>query len=217
MGSACQKQVDNSLYQGKQYFNILFDIFRNNVNYIESAKMIQLNVYLIATKSIPNFISLIKKHKFLDNDDAASAIYLDKDESYEPEKNIEVINQFSQCNNLIQEDNGKNNEFIIVNKDFIKNMKINNSENKDVEITIDHNKNINIIKFSDSKTINFNSIKKGFYKFFIFDQSIINPNTIFYISPTTNLNPNSDTSNKNSTLVQLKNANVIDPNFIKNS
>ena len=223
MGAGCQKQVDNSLYQGQQYFYNLFNILRNYINIIEDAKMIKLNVYLIATKSIPNFISLIKKHKFLDNDDATSAIILDKDESYELEKNIEVINQFSQCNNLIQKDNGKNNEFIIVNKDFIKNMKIMNSENKDVEITIDRNKNINTIKFSDSKTINFNSIQKGFYKFFIFDQSTINPNINFYISPNTNLNLNSDktiTYNSNYTFAQLQNGNVIFPNImnqIKNS
>ena len=222
MGSACQKQIDNSIYQGQLYFYTLCNIFRDNINSIEKVKIIQLNVYIIATRSIPKFISLIKKYNFLDNENEK----LEKDESYEPEKNIEIINQYSQCINLIKDDNGKYNEFIIVNEKFITNMNIIELDNKFVEITIDYNKNLFQIKFSESQIINFNKIQKGFYKFIILDQpnlSSIKPNNNsdkFYINsnvpnPLTNININNiNNINKepNDTLIKLKEEKVIDTN-----
>ena len=217
MGCACQKQIDNSLYDGRQYFCNLCNIFRNYINYIESSKSVQINAYLIATKSIPNFISLIKKYNFLENDEE---IYLEKEESFELEKNIEIMNEYSQCNNLINDDNGKNNEFIIVDKAFIHNIKIKDSDDKFVEISIDHNNNLNEIKFSDSQIVNFNTTKKGFYKFVKFDQTSIKPKSIgnFMGSitsyPITNINININNINEsNYTLIQLKKQ-KLDSNFM---
>ena len=203
MGSACQKEVDNSLYQGQQYFSNLCNIFRAYINLIEDEDVanIQLKAYLIATKSIPNFISLIKKFNYLENDDR---IYLGKEESFEMDKNIEIINQYSQCINLINDDNGKNNEFIIVNKEFIQNMKIINSDDKLVNIIIDHKKNYNEIKFSESQNINFNSITKGFYKFVKFNESTIKPKSGGTYINSTSINKNKIPNESHNTLVQLK-------------
>ena len=98
-------------------------------------------------------------------------------------------------------------------------------DDKFVEFTIDYNKNLFQIKFSESQIINFNKIQKGFYKFIILDQpnlSSIKPNNNsdkFYINsnvpnPLTNININNINKIKESnyTLIKLKEEKVIDTN-----
>ena len=217
MGCAsCQNQADNSVILGKKYFCKLCNIYKEQINSFENALAIQLKGYLVLTKSIPKFTSLIKKYKILDEEEEIDELKLDK-ESYEIERNIEIINDYSQCMNYIESNNDVDNEFIIVNKKFLDNMKI-NSENKDVLITIDNRNKMNSINFSDSQIIIFNSISKGFFKLFTFKESTIknNNNSNFINSNTMNLNHFTNVSKKsndsNFTWNRLLNNNVININ-----
>ena len=84
---SCQNQADNSVILGKKYFCKLWYIYKEQINSFENALAIQLKGYLVLTKSIPKFTSLIKKYKILDEEEEIDELKLDK-ESYEIERNI---------------------------------------------------------------------------------------------------------------------------------
>ena len=136
----------------------LYEKFKNNT--------ISYKAFLINTKTIPNFMDLIKQSQVLEyildlKDKNDSNIYEDKLKdllkNYNLEKNIKIYYDYNECQKLINlndEDNKqkeneedklneenknkyKENEFIIVDEDFIENMNVNPNKIKGMDIIIE--------------------------------------------------------------------------------
>ena len=141
---------------------------------IKNYKPLSFNIYLINTNSIKNFITIIKKNNILDhlNDDKILKELekkLNKDlKKYQLEKNIVIYSQIEQYKKLIEKDDNKikeENEFILVDNNFINAMNIDDEEinNKKIEIVIDNESNMKI-KFPDfNKEISLIQKSNGFY------------------------------------------------------
>lgn len=165
-GTACYNNTqDNTMNLGKTYFIESCKIFKDFYIYLKEPKIIELNCYIIPTKYIPKFISLLKKYKVLD--DLEKEIDEIKNEmfQYDIEKNIKIISDYTQCLEFMKENKEINDEFIVVDKNFLISMKYNDIDNKHVEISLDKEKNIKKIIFPDSKNINIIEKTFGFFKF----------------------------------------------------
>ena len=141
---------------------------------IKISNQLSTNVYLISTKSIPNFINIIIKSKiFTDpnfqeniskNENKLKKLFL----NYELEKNIKILYKYEECLSLIEQKNEEINEFIIVDDSFIKNMQITyqSIEQMKVELKINKKKNIQKIFFpATQKAINIKQKTIAFFKF----------------------------------------------------
>jgi hypothetical protein len=127
------------------------------------------NIYLVDITTIPKFLEILNKHKILkyisDLTKRSEVNGLEKklkDDfgDYELEKNIELLN--INEGNL---DNFKNYNFILVDKDFLVNMNIEN-KNNDGKCKIIVNKDEMKIELSEDKFIIIEETeKKGIYKF----------------------------------------------------
>ena len=185
--SSCGCNIDNTAVAGKKIFLLASKNVRDLLICIKKAKQISLDVFLISTKSIPKFISLINKYKILENlqndvikkleDDVEKEIF-----EYEIEKGLEIIYDLNQINQNIETNNfgeREENEFIIVDKDFLQFMNIGYEEKKQVEIFIDNEKKQNKIIFNNSKKdfIKFTEKKNGIYQMLLFNGSVINCNS----------------------------------------
>ena len=133
------------------------------------------NIFLITTNSIQNFINIIKQPEFLndlenENESVDDELLLNKLKNYEGDKKIKLLSNFVDCWRLAEQDIEKENEFIIVNKDFIDSMGINMKNPEKMEVTIEFDKlddvPRNIVKFRTSKKIlTFIKKQSKFYKF----------------------------------------------------
>ena len=127
------------------------------------------NIYLVDITTIPKFLEILNKHKILkyisDLTKRSEVNGLEKklkDDfgDYELEKNIGLLN--INEGNL---DNFKNDNFILVDKDFLVNMNIEN-KNNDGKCKIIVNKDEMKIELSEDKFIIIEETeKKGIYKF----------------------------------------------------
>ena len=127
------------------------------------------NIYLVDITTIPKFLEILNKHKILkyisDLTKRSEVNGLEKklkDDfgDYELEKNIGLLN--INEGNL---DNFKNDNFILVDKDFLVNMNIEN-KNNDGKYKIIVNKDEMKIELSEDKFIIIEETeKKGIYKF----------------------------------------------------
>ena len=127
------------------------------------------NIYLVDITTIPKFLEILNKHKILkyisDLTKRSEVNVLEnklKDDfgDYELEKNIGLLN--INEGNL---DNFKNDNFILVDKDFLVNMNIEN-KNNDGKCKIIVNKDEMKIELSEDKFIIIEETeKKGIYKF----------------------------------------------------
>ena len=163
MGTCCPKDpVVKDIY----YFDAFKDM-KSELKYIKENSTINKDVYLIKTKSMPQFIKLIKETDSLNNNDKEKELKT-KLRDYEKEETIEFITDSEEGNKLANS-NEEDNEFIIVGDKFIEKMNL----NKDEDIT---NKKVNL--FTDKelkKKIRFKSSHQeifitsdnnnGFYKF----------------------------------------------------
>ena len=167
---------------------------RINNNYFEAYKSMEFilrsinkfknctlkDIFLISTKSIPNFINFIEQSSILENlkknnfksIENPENILNDLFQKYALEKNIVFYKDYQICKQLI----GKNeeNEFIIVDESFLKNMHFNFQElNKiryyNVILILSTDKNNNTImkiRFPISnKTVYIKEKKFGFFQF----------------------------------------------------
>ena len=148
---------------------------------IENKKSPIHNIFLITTNSIQNFINIIKQPEFLndlenENESVNDELLLNKLKNYEGDKKFKLLSNFVECWRLAEQDIEKENEFIIVNKDFIDSMGINMKNPEKMEVTIEFDKledvPRNIVKFRTSKKI-LTFIKKQ-YKFYKFVPNIEN-------------------------------------------
>ena len=180
----CHNSLDNSSFNNKKIFIELAKAFQEQTRNKKELVSFILKAYLIPTKSLPIFISLMKKYKILDNlyKDPSEIIDLNSTKEFpefELNKGLEIIDSFSQCKNFIQNNKPEDNEFIIVNDKFMEYMKQNSSENKKALIYIDNEKKVNEIKFNDaqrSQNIILEEKSIGIFKCNIFECSIINKN-----------------------------------------
>jgi hypothetical protein len=222
---SCHNNIDNSMFSHKKEFMDIARILQEQIISFENFELCKLKVYLIPTKSLPIFLSLIKKYKILENLDTSPSeikdIIADKDfPEFEFNKEVEIIYNYEQCK--ILENNKEENEFIIVNDKFIEYMKIKNAKNKKVTIIIDNEKKLNEIKFPDhqisqisqiSQNILFKEKSKGIFEFTIFEISAIkNINNIS--NNNTNFFGSSIIKNNNQILESRKRS--VDSNFTWN-
>ena len=215
----CHKLIDNTMFCNKKEFMDLAEIFQEQISSFEDYDSCKLKAYLIPTKSLPIFLSLIKKYKILENLHISPSeikdIIAEKDfPELESNKEVEIISNFGQCKNFLEKNKEEENEFIIVNDKFIEYMKIKNAENKKVPIIIDNEKKVNEIKFPDaqiSQNILFREKSKGIFKFTIFEVSAINNNNNSNINNNTNFLGSYIIKNNNNILESRKKS--VDSNF----
>ena len=161
--------------------------FENNINYMKECKKLAKEVYLINAKTIPNFISIIKR--YYGNEEKLKKHLAD----YELEKGIKVYSSYKECIDVAN--NKEENEFIIVDKEFIEKMNIKDSYPVNLEVDGGKSK----ITFPVSQfliNIKQKDNELGIYEFFI-DNDEFNPSTIIKIQNNENNQPKiSQTCNK---------------------
>ena len=169
MGTSKPSKEENIELITKRAKNFLraYKIIIGIKNNIENTKKDdKLKVFLISTKSIPNFIGIFKKYKnFLDNINDIQEIENNiKTElsSYELGNVIKIYSDYGICKTILDKNNQIENEFIIVNEEIINILQIKDSKNKYVEITICKNMESKKIKFPISlKIISFTEKKES--------------------------------------------------------
>ena len=141
-------------------------------------------MYLIKTKSIPQFIEIIEKSEILDfiKDNKKSDKDIIKSKNYKylkknyhkfhyEDNDIKIYDSYNDCEKLSKMKDDPDNEFIIVNADFINkrtNKENYNLDGKNVKINIDkYNSKMKMeIYFPISqKIINFKEKRTGIYQF----------------------------------------------------
>ena len=129
-------------------------------------------IYLISTKSIPNFIKLIEDSKILENKNSSNDQVMEQLEislsdlffrnEYRPEKGIKIYSKFADCKDIMYENDDEKNEFIMVKKNFIE--KIGKAGEKNVLLKLEKNKN-QIYFPDDELSLDFIYKRKGICKF----------------------------------------------------
>ena len=163
MGCGCCQRSETKDIK-PPYYDAFLDILNNN-NYIKDNLYIKENKYLVKTKSIKSFVTIIKETGVLsnmkNNKDLKRKLY-----DYTLEKNIEIICDFEEGNNMINA--GEDNEFIIVDKEFFENMEADNLsdlEQKNVEVLKENNKLMVTFLVSHNELGITDENNYGFYKF----------------------------------------------------
>lgn len=137
---------------------------------------VSLQAYLINTKTIKNFIDKIKKLNILKdlitntnkNEISNKEEKLKKDlDKYILEDNIKIIYEYKDCINMINNKNEEENEFIIVDELFCREMKINDyyDERKKVDVCINKENSTYEIQLYTDDIVYFTKKETGFYKF----------------------------------------------------
>ena len=159
-----------------QFYNA-YESLKSLLLKFEKNKKIEIEGFLISTKSIPNFIKIIedskvlknlnnyiKKNEINDNNIKNSEIQLKHNLCKYNIENINIYYDYNSCINLINDK--EKNEFIIVDNLFLQSMNINQDINqyKKVVINIDKdNSNMNI-EFKEGN-IDFREKMFGFFEF----------------------------------------------------
>jgi len=141
-----------------------------------------IDMYLIKTKSIPQFIEIIEKSEILDfiKDNKKSDKDIIKSKNYKYLKknyhkfhygnnDIKIYDSYNECENLSKKKDDPDNEFIIVNIDFINKItskEIDKLDGRKVNINIDkYNSKMEIYFQTSQRIINFKEKRTGIYQF----------------------------------------------------
>ena len=135
---ACIKEPVTTDFDCFNAFRSMKDEFK----YIKENRIINKDIYLIKSISMPQFTKLIKETDALNNNDNEDKLKV-KLRDYIKEDTCEFISDSEQGNNLANSE-GEENEFFIVGDKFIEKMDLNN----DVYIT---NKKVNLFTDEDLK------------------------------------------------------------------
>ena len=125
MGSSSSSKPEKTNEFFKAYLSI-----KGIQELINKFEIISFEAYLISTNSIPKFIEIINSSKVLENLKnenklmESETVLKDSLKKYGLEKNIKILYENNDINNIIQKDNEKENEFIIVDELFCIVMKI---------------------------------------------------------------------------------------------
>ena len=223
----------NSLYlnnEKKQYFEA-YENIKKIIYLIRKNKQLNNEVYLISTKSIPNFIKLIEESKVLDyitnenidnlniSENSLKSLFL----NYNIERNIKIFHEYEECRSLTEPSKEEKNEFIIVDDSFINNMDmgINNENIKIMKVILYINKDSSIMKIQFpicKKNISIQEIKTGYFKFIEKEDTNnkdikkkINPKRIIIIHKNKNIK---NIINSNMLKEKLKNNSIFRENII---
>lgn len=159
----------NNIHDNVNNYMKAYEIIKSNIKLIQKKDTTISKGILINTSSIKNFIQFIKKSKvfeYLNEDKELEKKEKDLKNSlrdYKLEKNIDIISNYKKCETMISSNKKENNEFIIVDKEFIKIMNVPNTVDKDMQVEIDKKK-MQII-FPTTEIIDFKTKKIGFYNF----------------------------------------------------
>ena len=156
----------------------------------------QSSLFLVSTKSIRNFIEIMKNSKVLSPSDESELSEYEKNLKksfikYEQET-IRIYSDYKNCLSII--DKKEMNEFIIVNEDFMKNMRHPKEEKKEVKLIV-KNRNAHIleVEFSSNEKLEIKNKETIFYEFIKKNEN----NNI--------LEQNDDNNNHNEEEIQLNN------------
>ena len=163
------------------------DYFKSYENIIEmnekiNNKKINIhdNIYLVDVHSIPKYYGIIKDYLKKDSGKEEKKELNKKLYKYDLKENVIIFNSYDDCLNIAKDNN---NKILIVNKDFINNMKIGENINKFVLLE-EIKENIIKIKFQASNGYIFlEKISYGLYKF-IEDNQIKNKEEDLFNPPT---------------------------------
>ena len=156
-----------------EFFNAYLSI-KGIQELINKYEIISFEAYLISTNSIPKFIKIINSSKVLENLKnenklmESETVLKDSLKNYGLEKNIKILYENNDINNIIKNDNEKENEFIIVDELFCRVMQIDKyyEEIKKAYININNKEFNNELKFdSNDDAIRFIQKENKFYKF----------------------------------------------------
>ena len=170
----------------KRVFRAYLNIKNFLVEYLYGDKTIssgdKFMVYLIKTKSIPNFIKILKEaFKTVKTEEELKEAEKSLEKNLKDnqlEKNVEIYDSYQSCLEIIQ--NKLENEFIIVREDFLNNLEIEDDKNKKVQI-IERDKNNHSMKIkflASEKIIILEEIKeqRGYFQFSeIEEETLVNP------------------------------------------
>ena len=159
----------------RRIFNAYSNIKNFLIEYIYGENTLStqngIDVYLVSTKSIPNFIKILKKqfNKEIRNESELMDIekkLREKFKDYIIEKNIVIYNNYQNCLDIINQK--KNNEFILTGEKFFTNFEIESKKYKGREvkiIEINKKEKKMIIKFPTSeKILEAKEKQKGYFQ-----------------------------------------------------
>ena len=194
---------NNQLNLNKEKIKKFYKAFSNIIeikNWISKTNSGSIDVFLISTKSIPNFLKIVNKFQILFQMERKSDIIENKEvdlkenlKNYTLEKDIKIYFDFQECKNLVDKDN-EDNEFIIVDCKFLFSMDMRNFLDKKVELKINNKYSIKKIIFSNSEEYLYIIEKKpGIFKFYTNNsakqyKSDISSNTNNELSKINNIN-----------------------------
>ena len=153
-----------------QYYTLYKHIFTES-DIIKSQKE---NIYLISRDSMYNFIKIIEDSKILEIKNNSDEETIKKKENnlaklfddYQLEKNIKFYDDYNQCKKIGCDNDESENEFIIVNKEFLEKIRIENIYDSNVLITFEENTNKKEIYFlTEEHSLEIESIRCGIYRF----------------------------------------------------
>ena len=176
-------------------FSNLYDLFKQMITDLkDNDKNIPNDIYLIKVKSIPNFIKPIEESKILDNlkdGKEKEIIVIEKklkkeNQNYQLEKEIKIFSDYKPSK-TISEKADEENEFIIVDLNFLEKMveNIDEYKNKKVSLIFDKSQSKMEIKFQSSNySLKIKEKRSGIYEFKNEEDngnSNFNPDTKIYL------------------------------------
>ena len=213
MGNGTDKRIEiireeEYRREKKRVFRAYLNIKNFLVEYLYGDKTIssgdKFMVYLIKTKSIPNFIKILKEaFKTVKTEEELKEAEKNLEKNLKDkqlEKNVEIYDSYQTCLEIIQ--NKLENEFIIVREDFLNNLEIEDGKDKKVQIIeIDKNNRSMKIKFlASEKIIILEEIKeqRGYFQFSeIEEETLVNPKESEVSIKYNNNNNNNNNYNNN--------------------
>ena len=168
-GKCCSCFDKPIVIEEKTNFDLVYNAMKEIFLSLQYDKIELKNKYLIQTKSIPQFIEIIENSKIFDlikdkksdNDIINSQNYYNLKKNYYKYHNenndIIFFDSYNDCEKLSKTKDDPDNEFIIVNANFIK--KITKKKN----YNLNGNVNINIDKYNSKMEINFPNSQKTVY------------------------------------------------------
>ena len=129
--------------------NKVYENFKKTFKKLKERRPQKLeNIYLLSTNSIPKFVQFINQQVVLTNlhsdnnrDDSEFRNCLSNDIDYELFQNIKSYDSYQSCKDIAERNKDDENEFIIVEKDFIESINSNDDRliNRKVKLNINEN------------------------------------------------------------------------------
>ena len=164
MGCSSHITLENNKYKSA------YECLKSLLNYIKKNNILEIEVFLVSAKSIPNFIKIIEDFEGFEN----LSGFQNKDNNRENNENIKnsemalkrkllcynsenisIYYDYNSCIKLMELNHDKKNEFIIADNKFMDYMNVNTEINqyKKVKISTNVNKSKMFVKFQDQNIL----------------------------------------------------------------